>query len=117
MYGSCLLIHLVLATEELKKEAMHYIICLLPKVNIDSLAVLCWFMTVVASFYIPPSLADSQPGGNKMDLENLAVVLAPNILVSKSKNVLDDDSFVTIQAVEILLKYQADFWMVVIVLG
>ncbi len=69
-------------------------------------------MTVVAYFYIPPTGADSQPGGNKMDLENLAVVLAPNILVSKSKNVLDDDSFATIQAVEMLLKYQTDFWMV-----
>jgi hypothetical protein len=69
-------------------------------------------MTVVATFNIPPTGAELQPGGNKMDLENLAVVLAPNILVSKSKNVLDDDSFATIQAVEMLLKHQTDFWMV-----
>lgn len=86
--------------------------CLLPKPNVDALMVISSFMVEVAQHCIPRSGPDSQPGGNKMDMENLAVVLAPNILVSKSKNVLDDESFASIQAVEMLLKYQSEIWTV-----
>lgn len=51
-----------------QKEALHYVICLLPKPNLNVLQVLTWFLEEV-SFH---SGKDVQDWGNKMDLDNLA---------------------------------------------
>ncbi|CAJ0878252.1 19830_t:CDS:2 [Entrophospora sp. SA101] len=47
-----------------------------------------------------------------MDLHNLATVITPNILYSKSKDPSKDESFLAIEAVHNLLKYQDEFWVV-----
>lgn len=52
------------------------------------------------------------PGGNKMDLDNLALVMAPNIIYSKSKNPIEDDSLTCILVIQSLLKLQNDLWHV-----
>ncbi|RKO97023.1 hypothetical protein CAUPRSCDRAFT_11285, partial [Caulochytrium protostelioides] len=48
--------------------------------------------------------------GNRMDLDNLAVVLTPNILFSKSKNPLDDENQLAIETVRMLLSMDDDLW-------
>lgn len=47
-----------------------------------------------------------------MDLHNLATVITPNILYSKSKDPTKDESFLAIEAVMGLLEYQDDFCVV-----
>lgn len=47
-----------------------------------------------------------------MDLHNLATVITPNILYSKSKDPIKDESFLAIEAVMGLLQYQDDFCVV-----
>ena len=47
-----------------------------------------------------------------MDLHNLATVITPNVLYSKSKDPSKDDSFLAIEAVYSLLKYQDEFCLV-----
>lgn len=69
--------------------------------------VLFIFFKWVASF----SHVDEETG-SKMDLHNLATVITPNILYSKSKDPSKDESFLAIEAVHNLLKYQDDFWVV-----
>ncbi|KAI8809007.1 hypothetical protein BJ742DRAFT_246254 [Cladochytrium replicatum] len=49
--------------------------------------------------------------GNRMTLDNLATVIAPNILYSKSKNPVDDEAFLAIEAVRSLLEYQDELWV------
>jgi len=69
--------------------------------------VLFSFFKWVASF----SHVDEETG-SKMDLHNLAKVITPNVLYSKSKDPSKDDSFLAIEAVHSLLKYQDDFCLV-----
>lgn len=50
--------------------------------------------------------------GSKMDLNNLAIVMGPNILYSKSKDPSKDDSFAGIRTIQDLLENQDRFWQV-----
>ncbi|KAG0024274.1 hypothetical protein BGZ82_010505 [Podila clonocystis] len=50
--------------------------------------------------------------GSKMDLHNLATVITPNVLYSKSKDPTKDESFLAIESVMGLLEYQDDFCVV-----
>jgi hypothetical protein len=65
---------------------------------------ICLFMRWVASF----SHIDEETG-SKMDLHNLATVITPNVLYSKSKDPTKDESFLAIEAVMGLLQYQDEF--------
>jgi hypothetical protein len=47
-----------------------------------------------------------------MDLLNLATVISPNILYSKSKDPAKDESFSSVRAIHELLEYQDEFWQV-----
>ncbi|CAI2165180.1 13714_t:CDS:10 [Funneliformis geosporum] len=96
-----------LQNEADRKKILHLACCLLPKINRDTMEVLFIFFKWVASF----SHVDEETG-SKMDLHNLATVITPNILYSKSKDPTKDDSFLAIEAVHSLLKYQDDFWVV-----
>ncbi|CAG8461698.1 2753_t:CDS:10 [Funneliformis mosseae] len=96
-----------LPNEADRKKILHLTCCLLPKINRDTMEVLFIFFKWVASF----SHVDEETG-SKMDLHNLATVITPNILYSKSKDPTKDDSFLAIEAVHSLLKYQDDFWVV-----
>jgi len=76
----------------------------MPKVNRDTMEVLFFFLKWVASF---SQTADGH--GSKMDLVNLATVITPSILYSKSRDPTKDESFMAIQAVHMLLKYSDEF--------
>jgi len=91
---------------------LHLICCLLPKPNRDTMEVLFAFLKWAASF----SQVDEE-SGSKMDIHNLATVMAPNILyapppkqgskVSPLPQV--DESFLAIEAVNLLIKYNETF--------
>lgn len=103
-----------LATDTLRTEAIRYVMCLLPKQNIDLLNVVLSFLEQVSHLSVDTTAADGTViPGNKMDLENMATVIAPNILYSKSKNPVDDDSFLAISAISNIMRSQADVWKVV----
>ncbi|KAG0379450.1 hypothetical protein BGX24_000336 [Mortierella sp. AD032] len=93
--------------ESVRKTILHLTCCLLPKANRDSMEAICLFLRWVASF----SHVDEETG-SKMDLHNLATVITPNILYSKSKDPTKDESFLAIEAVMGLLEYQDDFCVV-----
>lgn len=90
--------------EATRKTILHLTCCLLPKANRDSMEAICLFMRWVASF----SHIDEETG-SKMDLHNLATVITPNVLYSKSKDPTKDESFLAIEAVMGLLQYQDEF--------
>ncbi|CAO3563258.1 unnamed protein product [Mortierella alpina] len=93
--------------ESVRKTILHLTCCLLPKANRDSMEAICLFLRWVASF----SHVDEETG-SKMDLHNLATVITPNVLYSKSKDPTKDESFLAIEAVMGLLEYQDDFCVV-----
>lgn len=66
---------------------------------------------------VDSATATGTGGGNKMDIDNLAVVIMPNILYAKSRNPVDDDTPHAIQAITMLLKYQNELWTVKIWTG
>lgn len=80
---------------------------LLPKGHRDTMEVLFVFLKWVASF----SHIDEETG-SKMDLQNLATVLAPNILYSKGSDPAKDETFLANRAILCLLENQDDFWTV-----
>ncbi|ORZ21827.1 hypothetical protein BCR41DRAFT_420754 [Lobosporangium transversale] len=93
--------------ESIRKTILHLTCCLLPKPNRDSMEAICIFLRWVASF----SHVDEETG-SKMDLHNLATVITPNVLYSKSKDPTKDESFLAIEAVMGLLEYQEEFCVV-----
>ncbi|KAI7830734.1 hypothetical protein BC939DRAFT_392557 [Gamsiella multidivaricata] len=93
--------------EAARKIILHLTCCLLPKANRDSMEAICLFLRWVASF----SHVDEETG-SKMDLHNLATVITPNVLYSKSKDPIKDESFLAIEAVMGLLEYQDEFCLV-----
>ena len=84
-----------MATEEEKEIVLQLAICMLPKCNIDLLSVLVRFFVIVSSF-----TSISGDTGNKMNLDNLATVIAPNILYGKA-NVAENPGHV-IEVVRLL---------------
>ncbi|KAK4703927.1 hypothetical protein P7C70_g2288, partial [Phenoliferia sp. Uapishka_3] len=106
------LFQLFLATQrvenlEARKNIMHLVCCLMPKPHRDTMEVIFVFLKWVASF----SHVDEETG-SKMDLQNLATVICPNILYSKSKDPYKDESFSAVRAVHELLEFQDEFWQV-----
>lgn len=88
-------------------RALHLVTCLLPKAHRDSVEVLFVFLKWVASF----SHVDEETG-SKMDLQNLATVITPNILYARSKDPSRDESFLAIRAVHELLEHQDEIFQV-----
>ncbi|KAI8825178.1 uncharacterized protein EV422DRAFT_517767 [Fimicolochytrium jonesii] len=137
-----------------RKEALHYVCCMLPKPNLDVLSVLAYFLREVAelceveaplsqgvsqssqqtpsSQHHPESNTDTDVpphtdttttttitptstvvvGGNKMGLDNLATVITPNLLYSKSKNAVDDENILAVEAFRMILVFQDELWLV-----
>jgi hypothetical protein len=85
--------------EDKRRRVLHLTCCLLPKVHRDTMEVLFSFLNWVSSF----STIDAE-SGSKMDIHNLATVIAPNILYSNSKNPDMDSSFLAIEAIHVLIE-------------
>ncbi|KAK4158139.1 hypothetical protein C8A00DRAFT_28850 [Chaetomidium leptoderma] len=85
--------------EEKMRHCLHLACCLLPKPNRDSLEILFCFLKWVGSFH----QVDDE-SGSKMDIKNLATVIAPNVLFDKNRTFsLDSDPMFAIEAVEVLI--------------
>ncbi|BDD62593.1 hypothetical protein MAP00_007559 [Monascus purpureus] len=85
---------------EKQKRILHLACCLLPKAHRDTMEVLFAFLNWASSF----SHVDEE-SGSKMDIHNLATVMTPNILYPNAKNDSVDDSFLAIEAVNMLIMY------------
>ncbi|UNI15065.1 Rho-type GTPase activating protein Rga1 [Purpureocillium takamizusanense] len=82
-----------------RKQCLHMACCLLPKSHRDSLEILFTFLKWAGSFH---QLDDEV--GSKMDIRNLATVIAPNILTNPNKApALDSEAIYVIDAVEIVI--------------
>lgn len=91
---------LELLDETKRKRLLHLTCCLLPKTHRDSMEILFSFLNWTASF----SQVDEE-SGSKMDTHNLATVVAPNILYSDPKSGIGNESFLAIEAVNMLLEF------------
>ena len=88
-----------LPDEETRRHCLHLTCCLLPKCHRDSLEILFTFLKWAGSFH-----QIDEEAGSKMDIKNLATVIAPNILYSNTKVAsLDSDPMFAIEAVETLI--------------
>ncbi|KAI8059370.1 uncharacterized protein B0P05DRAFT_270839 [Gilbertella persicaria] len=96
-----------LDSEADRKRVTHLACCLLPKANRDTMEVLFTFMKWVSQFAEDPSGRGG--GGSKMDITNLATVIAPNILYAKSKDPMKDESFYAIETINIMLQNAEEF--------
>jgi RhoGAP domain len=98
---------LELESEAERKRVLHLALCMMPKVNRDTVEVLLHFLRWTATF----AHVDGKMG-SMMDLTNLATVIAPNVLYSKSKDPAKDESFMAISAFEMMLKHEDSFCFV-----
>lgn len=84
--------------EDKRRRVLHLTCCLLPKPHRDCLEILCSFFNWVASFH-----QVDEESGSKMDVHNLATVIAPNILFTNAKSPVDDN-FLAIEVVHTLIE-------------
>lgn len=88
-----------LPDEDKRRQCVHLICCLLPKCHRDCLEVLLCFLKWAGNFH----QVDDE-SGSKMDVRNLATVIAPNILYNPLKGpALDSEPMYAISVVEILI--------------
>lgn len=84
---------------ERRKQCLHMTCCLLPKAHRDCLEILFTFLKWAGTFH-----QVDEEGGSRMDVRNLATVIAPNILTNASKApALDSEAIYVIDAVEMLI--------------
>lgn len=94
--------------DEKRKQCLHLACCLLPKCHRDALEILFCFLKWASSFHQVDDEA-----GSKMDIRNLATVIAPNILFANDKApALDSDHMFAITAVETLVNYLEEMCLV-----
>jgi len=99
-------------SREEQRRLLHLTCCLMPKTHRDTMEILFAFLKWAASF----SQVDEE-SGSKMDIHNLATVMAPNILYQKEKAPGTkipqvDDSFLAIEAVNALIEQNDSFCQV-----
>ncbi|KAI8368322.1 uncharacterized protein BYT42DRAFT_126373 [Radiomyces spectabilis] len=96
-----------LEDSKVRKRVLHLACCMLPRCNRDTMEVLFLFFRWVASFsHVTTDV------GSRMDIPNLARVIAPNILTTNNKDPVKDDSFAAIHVVETLLECYEEFCLV-----
>lgn len=93
--------------ESERLRCLHLVSMLLPKAHRDTMEVLFVFFRWVASF----SHIDEETG-SKMDVQNLSVVLAPNVLYSKGSDPLKDELFLANRVLQTVLENQEALWRV-----
>ena len=85
--------------EDKRRQCLHLACCLLPKTHRDTLEILFSFLKWAGSFH-----QLDEENGSRMDIRNLATVIAPNILTNTAKTpALDGEAIYVIDAVEILI--------------
>ncbi|KAF4985126.1 hypothetical protein FDECE_16800, partial [Fusarium decemcellulare] len=90
-----------IADPEKRKQCLHLTCCLLPKSHRDCLEILFSFLKWAGSFH-----QLDEEVGSKMDIRNLATVIAPNILTNPSRApALDSEAIYVIDAVEMMITH------------
>ncbi|KAL2891858.1 Rho-type GTPase-activating protein 1 [Ceratocystis lukuohia] len=85
--------------EEKRKQCLHLTCCLLPKCHRDSLEILFYFLKWAGTFH-----QIDEESGSKMDVKNLATVIAPNILFANDRALaLDSEPMFAVEAVEVMI--------------
>ncbi|KAJ3345134.1 hypothetical protein HDU91_007461, partial [Kappamyces sp. JEL0680] len=92
-----------LLTPEIQKpedqvSVLQLIMCLMPKQNIDLLSVLVRFFVEVSTYAVLPN-----DTGNKMTLDNMATVIAPNILYTNRSNA-PEQSAAVIEIIKVMFR-------------
>lgn len=92
-----------------RKQCLHLTCCLLPKSHRDCLEILFTFLKWAGSFH-----QLDEEVGSKMDVRNLATVIAPNILTDgdKAPTALDNNPLHIIDAVDVLIENIEDMCQV-----
>lgn len=91
-----------------RRHCLHLTCCLLPQMYRDSLEVLFSFLKWVATFH-----QVDEDVGSRMDVHNLARVMAPNILYTNAKSPsFSDEPMVAVSCVEELIQYNEEMCMV-----
>ncbi|KAH7035293.1 RhoGAP domain-containing protein [Microdochium trichocladiopsis] len=91
-----------------RRHCLHLACCLLPQPNRDSLEVLFSFLKWVSTFH-----QVDEENGSRMDVHNLARVIAPNVLYSTAKSPsFSDEPMVAVSCVEDLIQFIEDMCMV-----
>ncbi|KAJ9142073.1 Rho-type GTPase-activating protein 1 [Pleurostoma richardsiae] len=94
--------------EDKRRQCLHLTCCLLPKCHRDCLEILFCFLKWAGSFH----QVDDE-SGSKMDIKNLATVIAPNILYVNTKApTLDSNPMFAIVAVETLITHIEEMCLV-----
>lgn len=84
---------------EKRKQCLHLTCCLLPKSHRDCLEIIFSFLKWAGSFH-----QLDEELGSKMDVRNLATVIAPNLLYNPAKPAaLDGEAIYVIDAVEMMI--------------
>ena len=94
---------LILEIEPYSKrlQALNLVLCLLPKTNYEILQVLAWFFEHVTTNYGIRT---------KMDIDNIAAVIAPNILYSNHSST--NELVLSISVFKSILIHQNTLWLV-----
>ncbi|KAJ6493669.1 hypothetical protein C8R47DRAFT_975284 [Mycena vitilis] len=90
-----------------RRRMLHLVSLLMPKSHRDTMEVLFVFLKWVASF-----AHMDETTGSKMDLGNLATVICPSILYSRSRDAVREESFGAIRVTTALLENQDEFFTV-----
>jgi hypothetical protein len=94
--------------DERRRQCLHLACCLLPRCHRDALEILFCFLKWAGSFH-----QVDEESGSKMDIKNLATVIAPNILFANDKApALDSDPMYAIVAVETLINHLEEMCLV-----
>ncbi|KAI0482791.1 rho-type GTPase-activating protein [Xylariaceae sp. FL0804] len=93
---------------EKRRQCLHLTCCLLPQTHRDTLEVLFSFFKWVATFH-----QVDEDTGSRMDVHNLARVIAPNVLYAVTKSPsFSDEPMVAVACVEDLIQYNEEMCMV-----
>ncbi|KAI1143419.1 RhoGAP-domain-containing protein [Hypoxylon sp. FL0543] len=91
-----------------RRHCLHLACCLLPQIHRDTLEVLFNFLKWVATFH-----QVDEDTGSRMDVHNLARVIAPNILYTNEKSPsFSDEPMVAVACVEELIQFNEEMCMV-----
>ncbi|KAI1345126.1 rho-type GTPase-activating protein [Xylariaceae sp. FL0016] len=93
---------------EKRRQCLHMTCCLLPQTHRDTLEVLFSFLKWVATFH-----QVDEDTGSRMDVHNLARVIAPNVLYTRNKSPsFSDEPMTAVACVEDLIQFNEEMCMV-----